>query len=1282
MPTVLRRRLRRVRRGATYTLAVALVLLALVLGTASQVLPLAEQHPDRVAAWLSARAGRPISFDAVQTAWTRRGPLLQLQGLRVGEGEQAFSVGNAEMLVSIYAGLLPGVPLSELRLRGLDLVLEREPDGRWQVRGLPGQRQAGGDPFAALEGLGELQVIDGRLRVVSAANDVDALIPEVDMRLRVDGEQVHAGLRAWSQPAGAGGSRNTPIDAALRLERETGDGTAWVSATRVDVEPWAPLLAGSGVQVAGGHGSVQVHVGLSGKRIAEVTADVELEQLRLRATDGLVPELALGDASGLVRWRLVDGGWRVEAPRLRLEHGGRELDYGGLLVAGGKQPALVAERLELAPLLQIVALSNRLSAAARTWLVASAPGASLQDVEVASGAPGRIRARARVEGLTFEPVGDKPGLRGLAGTLEGDEAGLALQLEPGRSLQFDWPSGFGVVHTLSLAGTIAGWRGDDGWSVGTGGLRVRGKDFGVDARGLLRWDTDGGRPWIDIAADLEPTALPVARGFLVRHLMPETLQQWLDTGLVAGTLVDGRALVTGDLDDWPFTGSDGRFEARGLIQDATLRFQPDWPVAEQLEAEVAFIADGFDIQGSGAVSGVTVGRVRATMDHYASGALEVEAGGSSDVTALLRLLGQSPLRAQQPEVFDNLAGRGPASVDFALRLPTGNAPLTIDGAVELEGVRLSAPNFGLAFDEVRGRAVYDQEGFTAGELQAVHEQRPGRLSLRAGEGHVLDAGNLFEGALAAQVGAQTLLAQAATLDWLQPHISGSSRWTASVLVPRPPAGERARPRLRLQSDLVGTTLALPQPLRKAPRTALATTIETPLPVGGGEVAVTLGDRMALRARTRGDDTGVRIALGSTRVDAPPARGLVVGGRTPTLDALEWIGMAGGGGDGGPGLGRIDVHAGQLHMLGGGFPDTRLLVIPGSRGAMRVRAEGAALQGELRVPASDGAAIAGRFERAWWARATPGKAAPGAAARAPTVASAGPGKDAGGRDDSLDPAAIPPLVIVVDDLRIAGAQLGEARLETRPTPAGLQVEELRASGPEHSIDIDGSWIGRGPQARTRLSASISATDLAGLLDGSALRGRLAGGTGGMSLRADWPGTPAEFNAADARGELVIDVRDGQLLEVEPGAGRVLGLLSIAELPRRLTLDFRDFFNRGLAFNEAGGTIRFGDGVARTSDLHINGPAADISIRGSADLRAERYDQTIEVMPSTGNLLTVAGALAGGPVGAAIGAAANAVLHKPMGQIGARTYHVTGPWSDPQVEVIRAENGTAPDEPGEP
>src|SRR5690606_13714790 len=363
MPTVFRR-LRRVRRGATYTIAIALVLLALVLGAASQILPLAEQHPDRVAAWLSARAGRPISFDAVQTAWTRRGPLLQLQGLRVGEGGRAFVVGDAEMLVSIYAGLLPGVPLSELRVRGLELVLERTGDGTWQVRGLPGQREAGGDPFAALEDLGELQVIDAHLRVVSVASEVDASSPRVDLRWRVDGGRVRAGLRALQAP-GPDGAYDGAIDAALQLERSSGDGRLWISAPSIDLQPWAALLAAAGVQVAGGHGRARIHAGLSGRRIAEISVDAALGQLRLRASDRSAPDVTLESVSGVVRWRQEGTGWRVDAPRLRLVQGGREHEYGGLLLAGGSRPALLAGRLELSPLLQVAALSDRLRPAMR-----------------------------------------------------------------------------------------------------------------------------------------------------------------------------------------------------------------------------------------------------------------------------------------------------------------------------------------------------------------------------------------------------------------------------------------------------------------------------------------------------------------------------------------------------------------------------------------------------------------------------------------------------------------------------------------------------------------------------------------------------------------------------------------------------------------------------------------------------------------------------------------------------------------------------------------------------
>lgn len=372
------------------------------------------------------------------------------------------------------------------------------------------------------------------------------------------------------------------------------------------------------------------------------------------------------------------------------------------------------------------------------------------------------------------------------------------------------------------------------------------------------------------------------------------------------------------------------------------------------------------------------------------------------------------------------------------------------------------------------------------------------------------------------------------------------------------------------------------------------------------------------------------------------------------------------------LGRIDIRTDRLQLLGGEFGEARVRVSPEARGALLVQADGPRLQGQLQVPESSTAAVTGRFERVHWS--LPKKAAD-APKSAPRVAAAA-------ADDDIDPARIPPLALEIDDLRLDDAVLGRASLRTRATGTGLQIEHFSAATPGQRIDARGSWTGRGKAARTRFEVDLASTDFGRLLTGLGHVGRLDGGEGRMSLAAEWAGGPMQFDLVKVSGNLKGEVRDGRLLEVEPGAGRVLGLLSVAELPRRLMLDFRDFFSKGFAFNQASGDIRFGGGTASSDDLRIEGPAARINIRGEADLRAETFNQTIEVLPRSGNLLTVAGALAGGPVGAAIGAAANAVLRKPLGQIGAKTYRVSGPWKDPHVDVVSREperNGQAPVQP---
>ncbi len=1255
MTSLLRYRLRHLRRHVLIALAVVLVAVALLVGTISQLLPMVESHPDKVAAWLSERAGQPVAFDRLDTRWTRRGPLLQLDGLRIGQGN-GVRVGQAEVLVAMYSGLLPGEPLTELRLRGLALTLERTEDGRWSVRGLPSDN-SGGDPLDALRRLGELQVIGGQLQVQAPSIGIQTRIPRVDVRLRVDGERLRVGAKGWIN------TQAPPLTAVVDFQRKQGDGQAWFSAEPADLAAWSPLLQVAGVQVRKGNGELNGWLQLQDHRVVAVTAEGELGQVQL--SGAALPDVAEAPTVTFeklqlrARWTAIDGGWRVDAPQLRISDGTRDgtqvLD--GLLLAGGRHFALQGRQLDVAPLLQVAALSDQLAPDLRHWLYQSRPRMRFGDIRVAGSVDGPMRAEGELLDASFKAAGHSPGISGLRGHFEGDAQAVSLDLRPDHIVRFDWPTGFGVLHELQLSGQLIGWKEGAGWQVGTPALRVQGKDYAADVRGGMWFQGDGTRPWINLAAKIDDVPLTAAKGFWVRSSMSEAAVDWLDAALVDGTLRGGTGLAVGDLDDWPFDGNNGRFEAGGHIVDGSIRFHDDWPVMRRMDADITFISNGFELRGKGELAGAKVDKLQAGIADFGESRLKVQASTVDDSSRLLAMLRQSPLQASYGDTLDNLSLRGQAGVNFDLMLPLHHdgGSEVLRGDVDLRGVQMADKRWDLQFDNVRGKLNYSNEGFDAPALQVRHQDRDGVLALRAGT-PVKNPAHAFEAELTAALDAGKLLDRAPELAWLKPYIHGTSDWTVGVTLPATAAGARTAPPtlLTLDSNLQGTRLQLPAPLNKPAADALATHVQAALPMGAGRIDVAFGKLMALAARSQNGKTGVQVTMGSDQVDhEPPADGLVVNGRTPSLDALEWISLAKGGDGNDPGgvaLKQVDVLADQLLLIGGRFAQTRLQLRPGAD-AVAVQLSGPALAGTLQIPTADGGTVSGQFDRVHWQ-----------AAQAATVESSDTPVE------PMNPANIPPLSLDINDLEFGAIKLGQTRLRTRPLADGLQVQELQVRAPKQVIDVQGAWRGVGARSTTQVTATVQTEDLGDLMQRLSYGGQVRGGEGRMQLQVGWNGAPMSFNPASLEGGLEMNVRNGQLLEVEPGAGRVLGLLSVAQLPRRLMFDFRDLFSKGLAFNHIDGQVRFAGGMASTDKIGIESSAADIAIRGQADLRSQQFNQTIDVNPRSGNLLAVVGAVAGGPVGAAVGAAANAVLGKPLGAIGAKTYKVTGPWKDPKVEVI--------------
>ena len=276
--------------------------------------------------------------------------------------------------------------------------------------------------------------------------------------------------------------------------------------------------------------------------------------------------------------------------------------------------------------------------------------------------------------------------------------------------------------------------------------------------------------------------------------------------------------------------------------------------------------------------------------------------------------------------------------------------------------------------------------------------------------------------------------------------------------------------------------------------------------------------------------------------------------------------------------------------------------------------------------------------------------------------------------SVDPARLPPVTLAVERLRFGARSLGRLDLETRPMNGGMAVRRLDLSGGSFRVKAVGEWrlatAADAPSAahRSQFEIDMTSSDFGRTLADFGFTDGLRAADLRADITARWQGPPFAFALDILEGAMALEVGKGSVLQVDPGAGRMFGLLSFSALPRRLSGDFADVSDQGFAFDAITGDFDLRRGVARTLNLVMEGPAARVEIAGEVNLREQTYDQDMVIVPRVSNTLPVAGVVAGGlGLGAAL-LLVQQLLGEPLNQIVRQRFRVTGPWADPVVTPV--------------
>ena len=1229
---LLGRVLRQIRALLVTTLAVLVILAAVIVGLGRALMP----QVDEIRPWLtdqaSQRLGLPVTLEKLDGSWPRLTPRLELSGLVVGPPEQPLlEVDQARLDLDLLDLFRPERNPFRLAILGLELVLVQDERGEWGF-------ELGGGRFGERLGRDHLPLLD--LRISDAAVQIQPHdFPEIRGRLldggyqrRGDRSLLQGQLRPISPDGGA------PLDFALLLEHPEGHwraAQAWVETTGLLIEDWLDLPTvpkGLDVQLA-------AHLDWRHERYGRVQLDLEvaglpgeLDQLTLE----LLAERQRGDTRIEIRQLTAGVEQQPLIQRAALGRQGRYwavaadlIDLGALFRQAEPWLGSLPERPEhLAGRIENLALGLN-----DAWAFHHVQG-QLRELEIAL--PARFPSLSGF-GLGLALAGDR------------------VAVYPEGAVDIDW-SGLlrGPVLLDQLAGSLVLGRDH----IEVRGLAVGNADIDARASGWVFFDGQP-RPYLDLLIEAERIEGIDPRPFLPPRYMPETAIQWLDSALESVTDASGHVLLhmragTRSADIQP-----GHFQAVAQFRNQTIDYWPDWPIANELDGEVRFA--GRRLEGrvdQGRLGAVAVHAPQLLIEDLTSPrmTLRVERA-SDDAQALADLLADLPLDGW-PDTLGLFRWAGDVELGLDLDLPFQQmSNWDLVGQGQLAAVDLRLPGLGLRVPGLEGAIDFSRHQASRARLtSATHSpsvlnleaafDRPARLDVRSRI-------NLFE-----------LIDPAHPLASLAAQTRGQSEVALQVR-----GLEEGGAVLTLDTDLDGVLMEWPAPFSKPMALERPLSLDLRFVSGHSQGMLSFDDWLQLHWQADGAEWRWAMGLDQSVPDLPEAPGGRIRGQLAHVSLGQWLeemsrwsleGTLGGtemrhGFDLAVTLGQLDVFGLDVAQL----PIT--LERRSSDWVLSLLGESVAGRVTVPVPLDSGRVLAAELERIHLVPRPPPSDDSEAELAQQLVLR---------QTSTFDPRRLPPLHVLIEDLRWGQLDMGRARVEAHTRQDGMEIEMIELSGDDLRLLGRGRWQINDERIQTLFEGRLSTTDLGRLLRATGHDGTLEARRARLDAELRWPGAPSDFSLARLSGQMELSINDGNIPEARPGAGRLLGLVSFTAIPRRLMLDFRDVFGSGLQFDQISGRFDLASGFARTDGLIMETSAATITIRGDTDMAARQYEQVVIIEPGLGATLPVIGVLAGGPVGAAAGLVLRQILDRPLRGVAEARYSVTGSWDDPVIELIEA------------
>ncbi len=1260
----------------TYALWTAIIVVTvIVLGLRYFVLPHARDYRETIAQHASAALGQHVTIGRMKAGWHRLNPHMDLQQISIDDkqGRPALQLEHIEVSLS-WVSLLVGEPrLESLIIHQPQLTIRRAENGEVFVAGISLNTSSKPDFPNWLLRQNALQVTNATVIWQDDMQHAPALkLEKLNFLMERSFAQSIFNMHQFGLTAVPSVGDSRPIDIRGRFyggdvsKLKNWHGRLYAAVDGSELSSWRTWVTlPSAFQH--GFGAMRMWLDFSEHDIKRIVADVALSNVVTQPHPDK-PMLSLQNVSGRLEWQRLNGnGYELDASRLMLnaEH--------GLKITNGafnwtEDPSkntgtgeLKVDALALEPVMTLVDYLP-ISEPQRQQLSGLSPSGNLSNLKISwqdnHDVADKYSMQADFKDLSIQPLKDLPGFSGFSGSLNADQNQGRLEIDT-RNAALNLPEVFRQpIPATTLTGQVAWKQQDNKVDLTVTKLNLTNPHLNGLINATYKYDgVKGG--FLDLTGDVRNVNGKYAYFYYPLVLGKGTLH-WLDASILQAHSDDVKVKIKGYVDDFPYLGGKtGEFSVTASIRDGIIDYAKGWPRIENTSLKMKFYENKMLLtEAQGNILGTQVNNttVRINDLNADNPVVEIDGHAQDSVDDGLRFIEQSPLSAALNHFTDGMKGSGTGKLSLKLVIPANDPDTThVNGSYVVTNGSLKGDEDWPPLDHINGTLAFTESTVKADHVQAQIYGGPVSFNMTSGANGKLDIqtrGRLtstgFKQLIPHQI-SDKLYGQA---DW-QGHIALLNKHTGFVID---------------FPDLVGLSSSLPAPFDKTSDARIPLHIERKLTGDGDSITVNYGNsstaEKALSVKlARSIQNGVSkldrtdIRFGGDPHPATLAPGITVGGSMAYLDADQWLAMLGSDkhDNNAINLSSAKVKVGVLDIFNKRINNLQLDA-RAENNVWKASVSSREITGDLAWLPQGGGHIIAKLDNLIAPDAAPGKP-----------------------DDDTEPTTAqkyPSITLTANQFEARGIKLGKLELRATQQGRNWNIETLRLENPDFTASMSGAWSNWRHNANTLLNVDMDIADIGKTLDRFGYPGTVKSGTGSIVGNVSWPDGPQAFSTTTLSGDLTLKAEKGQFLKIQSGVGKLLGIISLQNLPRRLLFDFRDVFSSGFSFDKISSNIYITQGLMRSENFVMEGASARVNMNGETDLAKETQHLHIKVTPAVSDSISLA-AFAGGPAVGLAALLAQKLLQDPLNKIAAYDYDIVGTWDDPQeVKSSKKENPAVP------